>query len=186
MNKMEKETYRVLANLGWHTEADKETGDLFIWREDGDTKLYSLFNIRPNLDHEQVMSLSASTQSLEFSQIKHQISGGRRYSNAIHEKSFERTSVQIDLEDVASVNEEMIAWWKAQDNQEGIKAFRTDYVPEVTYCQLNYLAALAYFGDFVPLLEYQEAFKKGNHLNFSQDVDIEMLNRAIDIALERS
>lgn len=52
--------------------------------------------------------------------------------------------------------------------------------------QLCHLGALAWSGDYSPLLDYEAIFKKGKRLNFVPMVTLEMIERALEKAWERT
>ncbi len=82
-----------------------------------------------------------------------------------------------------ALSERLIVWGKQQDVIPRIKEYaepwRTDW-------QLPHLAALAYVGDFNTLMDYQEMFERGKRANFYPMIKPEMIDRAVDIALERA
>ncbi|AJD51763.1 hypothetical protein SAMN02744133_104201 [Thalassospira xiamenensis M-5 = DSM 17429] len=78
------------------------------------------------------------------------------------------------------------AWGQAVDVNRTIQNIANASIPNVGGAQLKYLAALAYVGDFNTLMDYQAAFQKGRRLNFTPMIKPEMIDRAVDIALERA
>jgi len=84
---------------------------------------------------------------------------------------------------IRGVSGEAIHWAGVQDIETCIQCFAK---PWETEKQMPHLAALAYVGDFVTLMEYQEMFKRGRRANFYQMIQPDMIDRAVDIALERA
>lgn len=58
------------------------------------------------------------------------------------------------------------------------------HIPEKSVPQICHLTALALQKDFLRLMEYQEAFKKGQSLGFVPVITSVMIDRATDIALK--
>jgi hypothetical protein len=52
--------------------------------------------------------------------------------------------------------------------------------------QICHLAALAWKGNLDKLIEYQESFKRGHRLSFVPMITADMVDRALDIAAERT
>ncbi|MBI1495254.1 DUF6990 domain-containing protein [Halocynthiibacter styelae] len=77
----------------------------------------------------------------------------------------------------------LVKWGEAQDIEAGVAGFTK---PWRTEQQLCHLAALAYVGDFNTLMDYQEMFKSGKRANFYPYITPEMIDRAVDIAIERA
>lgn len=74
-------------------------------------------------------------------------------------------------------------WAEAKNIESCILNFAN---PWETEKQAAHLAALAYVGDFNTLIDYQEMFKRGKRANFYPMIKPEMIDRAVDIALERA
>lgn len=71
-------------------------------------------------------------------------------------------------------------------SREGVEAVIKQIAgPWKTEGQISHISALAYTGDFVTLMEYIEMFKKGKRANFFPIVKLDMIESALDIALER-
>ena len=58
------------------------------------------------------------------------------------------------------------------------------HIPEKSVPQICHLTALALEKDFLKLMEYQEAFKKGQKLGFVPAITSAMIDKATDIALK--
>ena len=84
---------------------------------------------------------------------------------------------------IRNLSDQVIQWAEAQDIDACIGCFAK---PWETEKQATHLAALAYVGDFNTLMEYQEMFKRGSRANFYPMIKHEMIDRAVDIALERA
>lgn len=52
--------------------------------------------------------------------------------------------------------------------------------------QQNHITALAILGNYQTLMDYQDSFKSGNRLNFLEPITTEMIDRALEIALQNS
>ncbi|WP_434290579.1 DUF6990 domain-containing protein [Celeribacter sp. SCSIO 80788] len=82
--------------------------------------------------------------------------------------------------------EKVIGWGRSVDPNQTIRSIASSPIPDVGGAQLKYLASLAYVGDFNTLMDYQEIFRKGQRMNFVPMIKPEMIDRAVDIALERT
>lgn len=84
---------------------------------------------------------------------------------------------------IRGLSDQIVQWAEAQDVESCIASFAR---PWETEKQSTHLAALAYVGDFNTLMDYQEMFKRGKRANFYPVIKVEMIDRALDIALDHS
>lgn len=77
-------------------------------------------------------------------------------------------------------------WGQKVNVEKTIQEIASNPIGDVGGLQLKHLAALAYIGEFITLMDYQDSFRNGNRLKFVPMIKSEMIDRALDIALERS
>lgn len=99
-----------------------------------------------------------------------------------HRLTFEIPENFISDHFIVNMSNQLIAHSAKSGVQSKVDEFAR---PWRTETQFSHVAALAYVGDFVTLIEYQEAFKKGQNCGFYPAIDENIINRALDIALER-
>ncbi|MFS2174359.1 hypothetical protein ACCC98_00130 [Rhizobium pisi] len=184
MNILETKALQIFKALEWKTHRESVTGDAVLSLDDGDSELHVVVQIR-QLPSEQKMTLHLATGSKEISQIIGGIVGNRASHEILLQTHLEKRSLEIGLKEIEDVSKEAINWWQSQDNLVAIKALAAP--PQSTgLSQLMHLGALAYLGDFNTLIDYQEVFRKGKRLNFVPMIKPEMIDRAVDIAVERA
>lgn len=183
MNVMEATALAVFQQLGWRKRREK-TGDAVAFRRNGDDELRAILQIR-QLPGEQKMTLLASTGLKDYSNIVGVIFGAKPSHESLHQKELVRRTAEISEKEIEEVSKEAVTWWQEQDNLAAIEAL-TAPPPDTGQLQLMHLAALAYLGDFNTLMDYQEIFRRGKRLNFVPMIKPEMIDRAVDIALERA
>lgn len=183
MNDMELRALYLLNQLGWNTVPEK-TGDAVIFRRNGGDELQAILQIR-QLPNERTMTLSISSGLSAYSDIIARIAGREPSHMWLHQRNILKRQMEFGDADIEEASNEALAWWLEQDNLATIKAL-TAPPPDTGQPQLKHLAALAYLGDFNTLIDYQEIFRKGKRLNFVPMIKSEMLDRAVDIAVERA
>ena len=73
-----------------------------------------------------------------------------------------------------------------EDLAHHLDRFRSERPDAPLMAQIHHLAALAWTADFARLDDYLQLFKRGKRLNFVPHISLEMIDRAVDIAAERT
>ena len=72
------------------------------------------------------------------------------------------------------------------DMQMVVKEFAGSCPDQPTMRQIMHLASLAWLADFATLMDYEKIFERGYHMNFAPTINREMIQRAMEIAIERA
>lgn len=184
MNVLETKALEIFKTLDWKAQRERVTGDAILSMDDGDNLVEAILQIR-QLPSEQKMALILATGSKEMSRIIGSIAGKRASHDTLLQTRLEKKAPEIGLKEIEAISKEAATWWRSQDNLTAIKAL-TAPPPSTGLSQLMHLGALAYLGDFNSLLDYQDIFRRGQRLNFVPMITSEMIDRAVDIAVERS
>ncbi|ASQ04975.1 hypothetical protein HR059_02285 [Sinorhizobium meliloti WSM1022] len=182
----------VFKNAGWKADFHKgETYWGFLWSRPNFrvTTSFSAGAVQQRRET-PVVSFAAGLSKAELDAISEELfptPQGYDASPVIIASYRVKEAIPNDLEDhprfIRSLSEKIIQWASIQDIEACIRNFAT---PWETEKQLTHLAALAYFGDFITLMEYQEMFKRGKRANFYPMIEAEMIDRAVNIAIERA
>lgn len=184
MNVLETKALEKFKALDWKAHRESRSDDAVLSLDDGDSELRAVVQIR-QLPSEQKMGLSLSAGSKDMSRIIGAIVGERASHEILLQTRLEKRSPEIGLKEIEDISKEAIIWWRSQDNLAAIRSL-TAPPPSTGLPQLMHLGALAYLGDFNTLIDYQQIFQKGKRLNFVPMIKSEMIDRAIDIAVERA
>lgn len=186
--------YQALLDGGWR-ERRTDVGRCFS-KDDG--KQCIVLNLREIiLADRQKMELNWFVHSKELFKINQKISPNKLMKWLPLTAMIENPSEQqdfllvLDAEEFSyaqaeEVIQKVINWGRGLDANQTIRVIASSPIPDVGGAQLKYLAALAYVGDFNTLMDYQEVFSKGKRMNFVPMIKPEMIDRALDIALERA
>lgn len=169
-----------------------------ILRRDRDDEFWEfvvgdyVVNLVPHLGHTFSgfhLALGCSISHRELSKLLNQILGT---------KADEFRSVKWDNQtaEITSIKEAAAAFREMLDDEfEQIKKMNIDQLIEEfrLSCpdgqgmrQVCHLAALAWAGDFNTLTDYQKSLERGHRLNFVPMIKREMIDRAIEIAFDRT
>lgn len=168
--------------LGWQIAAEgKQDFVLFDKRDD---LIFQVVLETRQLTDEQVMRASATASSEEFSRLGKLIMGIGADIRSLCIAQLQHYAPTLSRDDAVQVDAALREWWKKQDIPAAIKAF-AEAPGDSAVSQGNHLTALAYLGDFTTLMDYQTMFRDGQRMNFLPMIKPEMIDRALDIALER-
>ncbi|ARS69609.1 DUF6990 domain-containing protein [Sinorhizobium meliloti] len=184
MNTFEKKALAEFKLLGWTASREKQSGDAVLSMDEGDNELQAVLQIRQLLC-DQTMYFGISSGLKSYTSIFGRIAGIKQTHMWLLQNCVKRRAAEISRKEIEMVSREAIEWWQAQDNFTEVKAL-SGPPPDNGQSQLKHLTALAYLGDFSTLMDYQEIFRRGKRLNFVPMIKPEMIDRAIDIALEKA
>ena len=176
------ELLQELTKLGWRTRSSG--GEKIAAKQDGDSLLQVIVQ-HFELSDSVKLALSVSASSKEFGKCCAKIMNEKSSHEPLCQTYLENLYADLSKVDVQSISDEVESWWKVQAIEDAIKS-KSQPPPETGQAQLYHLAALAYLGDFNTLMDYQQVFAKGQRMGFVPMIEAEMIDRAVDIALERA
>lgn len=176
------EVLQEFKKFGWKVKTSG--GEKIASKQDGDN-LVEVVVQQFYLPNSVKLELSVSASSKEFCGICAKVAGRKEMHATICQTYLEKPFADLSKIDIKSLSDEIEIWWGAQPIASSLKTM-SQPPPETGQAQLYHLAALAYLGDFNTLMEYQSVFSKGKRMGFVPMIKAEMIERALDIALERA
>ena len=176
------ELLQELSALGWRTS--NTGGEALARKQDGD-RLLEVIVQKFVLLNGVKLALSVSASSKEFCKVCAKVADWENTHATLCQTYLENLYADLSKVNVQSISDEIESWWMSQSLEDAIKS-KSQPPPETGLAQLYHLAALAYLGDFNTLMDYQQVFAKGQRMGFVPMIESEMIDRAVDIALERA
>lgn len=165
------------------TELLSQCGAKLVSDRDGDfwrlTSGEFVLDVEP-FQSKQKWGFDCSLEHRSFSKLANQISGDRQ-SNFVCIKWFQR--LQADNESLSTTIEKVLEAARSFSIDEYIEIVRS-HIPDKSVPQICHLASLAREKDLLTLMEYQDSFRAGNRKGFVPIITSQMIERALNIALE--
>ncbi len=163
----------LLSQCGGKLVSDRD-GD--VWRF---TSGEFVIDIEP-FQSKQKWGFDCSLEHRSFSTLANHISGDRP-TNFVCIKWFQR--IQADDESPRTTVEKLLEAACSFSIDEYISIVRSQ-IPDKSVPQVCHLASLAREKDFLTLMDYQDSFRTGNRKGFVPIITSQMIERALNIALE--
>lgn len=175
------EILQSFKELGWRTK--EAGGEKLISKQDGDNLVQAIIQ-HFDLTDGVKLAVSVSASSKAFCECCAKIMNRNKAHEPLCQTYLEKRYPDWSQLNLPSISEEIENWWMEQSIDDSIKC-KIQSPADTGQTQLYHLAALALEGDFNRLMDYQQSFSKGQRMGFVPMIDAHVIDRALDIALEK-